>query len=29
LNFRTGGDDVRSEASLSFGIAIWLNSNIS
>jgi hypothetical protein len=25
MNFRTGGEDVGSGASLSFGIAVWLN----
>jgi hypothetical protein len=29
LNFRTGADDVGSRASLSFGITVWLNGNIS
>jgi hypothetical protein len=29
LNFGTGGDDVGSGASLSFGVAVWLNSDIS
>jgi hypothetical protein len=29
LNFRTGGDDVCSGASLSFGVAVWLNGDIS
>jgi hypothetical protein len=29
LNFGTGGDDVSSGASLSFGIAVWLNDDIS
>jgi hypothetical protein len=29
LNFATGGDDVGSGASLSFGIAVWLNDDIS
>jgi hypothetical protein len=29
LNFETGGDDIGSGASLSFGAAVWLNGNIS
>jgi hypothetical protein len=29
LNFGTGGDDVGSGASLSFGITVWLNGDIS
>jgi hypothetical protein len=29
LNFGTSGDDVGSRASLSFGIAVWLNGDIS
>jgi hypothetical protein len=29
LNFETGGDDISSRASLSFGIADWLNGDIS
>jgi hypothetical protein len=28
LNFGTGGDDVGSRASLSFGITVWLNGDI-
>jgi hypothetical protein len=28
MNFGTGGDDVGGKASLSFGIAVWLNSDI-
>jgi hypothetical protein len=29
LNFGTGGDDVGSRASLSIGIDVWLNGDIS
>jgi hypothetical protein len=29
LNFGTSGDDVGSGASLSFGVAVWLNGDIS
>jgi hypothetical protein len=29
LNFGTDGDDVGSGASLSFGVAVWLNGDIS
>jgi hypothetical protein len=29
LNFGTGGDDVGSGTSLSFGVAVWLNGDIS
>jgi hypothetical protein len=29
LNFGTGGDDIGSEASLSFGVTVWLNGDIS
>jgi hypothetical protein len=29
LNFGTGGDDIGSGASLSFGVTVWLNSDIS
>jgi hypothetical protein len=29
LNFGTGGDDVGSGASLSFGVVVWLNGDIS
>jgi hypothetical protein len=29
LNFGTGGDDIGSGASLSFGVTIWLNGDIS
>jgi hypothetical protein len=29
LNFGTSGDDIGSAASLSFGITIWLNGDIS
>jgi hypothetical protein len=29
LNFGTGEDDVGSKASLSFGITVWLNGDIS
>jgi hypothetical protein len=29
LNFGTDGGDVGSRASLSFGVAVWLNGNIS
>jgi hypothetical protein len=29
LNFGTGGDDVGSGSSLSFGVAVWLNGDIS
>jgi hypothetical protein len=29
LNFGTGGDDIGSGASLSFGVAIWLKGDIS
>jgi hypothetical protein len=28
LNFETGGDDISSGASLSFGISVWLNGDI-
>jgi hypothetical protein len=29
LNFGTGGDDIGSRVSLSFGVAVWLNDDIS
>jgi hypothetical protein len=29
LNFGTGGDDIDSGASLSFGVTVWLNGDIS
>jgi hypothetical protein len=29
FNFGTGGDDVGSGASLSFGVAVWLSGDIS
>jgi hypothetical protein len=29
LNFGTGGDDIGRGASLSFGVAVWLNADIS